>query len=124
LAQVSTEIQHLSDQSFTMNIQLKNRQVILSLQDMFTMKYLEAKLGSFVEVNVLTPNLIKSICENDVNEAYIDSLETLTQLIKTANQNLQQKEGTISLKETQPQLEKLKSKANFSKNFLTSKGCC
>ena len=66
-----------------MNIKLKNRRAV------------EARLQTFLEGIVVPPTLIVSICENDVNEEYVESLKILNDKLKYASSGENKKQRFV-----------------------------
>ena len=56
LCGISDEIRHLQDQSANMNLELTNRREV------------QSKLQAFLDNVALPENMIKTICEGDINE--------------------------------------------------------
>ena len=73
LGGISDDIKHLQDDSLSMNIKLKNRRAV------------EARLQTFLEGIVVPPALVISICESEINESYVESLQTLNDKLKFAS---------------------------------------
>jgi vacuolar protein sorting-associated protein 52 len=73
LGGISDDIKHLQDDSLSMNIKLKNRRAV------------EGRLQTFLEGIVVPPALVVSICDTDVNEAYVESLKILNDKLKYAS---------------------------------------
>lgn len=65
LGGISDEIRHLQDESIGMNVKLKNR------------RETEEKLQAYLDQVAVTPSLIRTIDEGEVNEAYLHALVTL-----------------------------------------------
>ena len=73
LGGISDDIKHLQDDSLSMNIKLKNRRAV------------EARLQTFLEGIVVPPALVVSVCDSEVNEAYVESLQILNDKLKYAS---------------------------------------
>ena len=65
LGKISSEIRSLQEQSLGMSIKLRNR------------KAAERRLGAFVEEITVPPELIASVLDDDVSEAYLERLVEL-----------------------------------------------
>ncbi|KAL0483883.1 vacuolar protein sorting protein VPS52 [Acrasis kona] len=97
LGNISDEIKTLQDESFSMNIRLKNR------------RSAEEKLASFINQSVIDNALVHNVCEEEVNEAYLDYLITLDM----RNDFLKNSDNvsTQAAQELIPKLDKLNVKA-------------
>ena len=73
LGGISDDIKHLQDDSLSMNIKLKNRRAV------------EGRLQTFLEGIVVPPALVVSICDSEVNESYVESLQILNDKLKYAS---------------------------------------
>eukprot|EP00002_Diphylleia_rotans_P031846 TRINITY_DN6636_c0_g1_i1.p1 TRINITY_DN6636_c0_g1~~TRINITY_DN6636_c0_g1_i1.p1 ORF type:complete len:521 (-),score=116.34 TRINITY_DN6636_c0_g1_i1:1257-2819(-) len=94
LGNISSEIKLLQDQSHSMTVSLANR------------KKVEEDMVSFIERVAVPASLIKSICEDPINERFIDDLKVLhDKLVFCSTQRAQ------AIHEISPELERLKIKA-------------
>ncbi|KAJ3205852.1 Histone acetyltransferase kat2b [Clydaea vesicula] len=97
LFQISAEIETLQNKSRLLSTRLKNRTDI------------ELKLHNVLEGIVVGPDLIKKICEGEVNEFFLLHLAELN--AKMTFVKNQQANKIFSLKEVGPELERLRLKA-------------
>ena len=65
LGNISSEIKHLQEESLSMKLKLRNRKAV------------ESKLRQFIDAVALPPDLINSVCEAEVNEAYLEYIVSL-----------------------------------------------
>jgi hypothetical protein len=106
LGDVSETVKVLEDQSFMMNVQLKNR------------KSINMSLGSLIQELEISPQLLKRVTL-DVDEKY---LENLIEIDKKIDFVTSFKSESLALNQMKPVLEKLKSiSVGKVKNFLMSK---
>ncbi|KAJ3264935.1 hypothetical protein HDU76_012113, partial [Blyttiomyces sp. JEL0837] len=96
LANISSEIEALQEQSQTLNIKLNNRK---NGQDL---------LNGVLEGIVVEPDLIKKICEGEVNEFFLQHLLDLNK--KMAYVKSQKGSHIRALKDVGPELERLRLK--------------
>ncbi|CCI49287.1 unnamed protein product [Albugo candida] len=103
LGGISDEIRTLQEESVGMNLQLKNRQET------------ENRLNDYLDRVVMTPSLVRSIDEAEINEEYIQSLIKLDTKLKYANETKDAEEtdsaDLMALKETEMHLRNLKLRA-------------
>uniref|UniRef100_A0A0G4FCE6 Vacuolar protein sorting-associated protein 52 homolog n=1 Tax=Chromera velia CCMP2878 TaxID=1169474 RepID=A0A0G4FCE6_9ALVE len=97
LTGISSQIRKLQTDSMTMNIKLQNR------------KSAHEVLSAYLDQIVVTPQLIKTICDGEVNERYLEALEELTRKLEHARQPGMQEHPASAA--SVPELEKLESKA-------------
>lgn len=108
LSSISDEIRMLQGDSLAMNVKLRNRR---SLQSLMT---------EYVSSVVVSPILVRQICEEEINESYLDYLLELNKKLDHMKQNDMQK--LPSCAQSAPELEKLRAKAVARvKDFLVSK---
>ncbi|KAI8809917.1 Sac2 family-domain-containing protein [Cladochytrium replicatum] len=108
LAKISAEIETLQDQSQSMNIRLKNRIAV------------ESQLNTVLEGIVISPDLIKKICEGEINEFFVQHLQELNR--KMTYVKSQQGVHIRAYKDVAPELERLRFKAaEKSREFLLKK---
>ncbi|KAI9350471.1 Sac2 family-domain-containing protein, partial [Zopfochytrium polystomum] len=108
LAKISGEIQSLQEQSLTLTIKLKNR------------TNSQNQLNTALEGLVVSPDLIKKICEGEVNEFYLQHLHDLNK--KMTYVKSQRGSHIRALKDVGPELERLRLKASEKiRDFLTKK---
>lgn len=103
LGNISTSIKTLQDQSFSMNLQLKNR------------KTTEILIGNYIDNITITPQLIKRVNDDDVNDKYLENLIDLNAKADCIAQH----STTQSVLEIKPVHEKLVARAAYKvKIFL------
>jgi len=108
LTTISDEIRMLQGDSLAMNVKLRNRRALQSL------------MTEYVSSVVVSPQLIKQICDEEINEAYLDYLSELNRKLDHVKQNDMQK--LPSCAQSAPELEKLRTKAVARiKEFLLTK---
>ncbi|TPX48681.1 hypothetical protein SeMB42_g02918 [Synchytrium endobioticum] len=108
LGKISEEIEMLQEQSHTMNIKHKNR------------TSLEALLNTVLDGIVISPDLIKKICEGEVNDFFLTHLNALNQ--KMSFVKSQQNKHVRAFKDVGPELERLRLKATEKiREFLLRK---
>lgn len=104
LGNISSEIKSLQEQSQNMNVSLKNR------------KKIDEKLSNFLSQITLSPNLVESICNKEIDEEYINFINELREKlaffktegkIKTDNSEV----VAIAMQEIFPEIRKLNTKA-------------
>ena len=98
LANISSEIRTLQEQSMSMSVKLRNR------------KAAEALLGDFVENISVPPSLIEEIVEEDISETYVESLKLLHEKLQFAKRDKLARQSKALL-DVEPELEKLRIKA-------------
>jgi hypothetical protein len=108
LGGISEEIKHLQDESLSMSIRLKNRRAA------------EEKLHRFLDNSSVTAGMAENIISTDVNEAFLESVVSLSNKLKYLQQATPPKDGssidippidTYVGRTLLPELEKLKIKA-------------
>jgi len=97
LSSISAQIKYLQDESLSMNVKLRNR------------KAAEVQLSSFIQNIVVPPDLISAICENEVNEVYLEYVIELNKKVTFAKQ--ESTAMTSSCADMAPELEKLRQKS-------------
>eukprot|EP01136_Pigoraptor_vietnamica_P026923 Opistho-1_new@82539 len=108
LGNISSEIQTLQDQSLSMNVKLKNRKIV------------QNRLSSFLEQIALSPELVASICDGEVNDTYIDNLVTLSEKIAFVKQHSASR--SLACEDVEPEYDKLLAKATDKvRDFLVSR---
>ncbi|TPX37558.1 hypothetical protein SmJEL517_g00456 [Synchytrium microbalum] len=108
LGKISEEIETLQEQSHTMNIKLKNR------------TNLETLLNAVLDGVVISPDLIKKICEGEVNDFFLTHLNDLNK--KMSYVKAQQNKHVRAFKDVGPELERLRLKATEKiREFLLRK---
>jgi hypothetical protein len=108
LSGISDEIKQLQGDSLTMNVKLRNRRSLQSL------------MSEYVNSVVVSPQLIRQICEEEVNETYLDYLTELNKKLEHMRQSDMQR--LPSCAQSAPELEKLRTKAvSRIKDFLLQK---
>ncbi|KAL2619828.1 hypothetical protein R1flu_000033 [Riccia fluitans] len=109
LGSISSEIKSLQEQSMTMGVKLKNRRAA------------ELKLARFIEEVVVSPNMIDTIVDGEVNEEYIRVLQVLSKKLKFLSDNAVLKDSA-AMKDVIPELERLRVKAASKiREFLMQK---
>ncbi|KAJ3165680.1 hypothetical protein HDU88_003873 [Geranomyces variabilis] len=105
LGTISGEIEILQEQSQSMNIRLRNR------------TNMQQSLNTVLEGVVISPDLIRKICEGEVNEFFLQHLADLNK--KMSFVKSQQGQHVKAFKDVGPELERLRLKAaEKSKEFL------
>lgn len=104
LGNISSEIKSLQEQSHSMSISLKNR------------KNLDDKLGSYLHQITLSPTLIESICNKEIDEDYIHYINELREKLvffKDENKVITPhgEVTAISMQEVFPEIRRLNTKA-------------
>eukprot|EP00696_Hemimastix_kukwesjijk_P019728 gnl/Hemi2/908_TR322_c0_g1_i1.p1 gnl/Hemi2/908_TR322_c0_g1~~gnl/Hemi2/908_TR322_c0_g1_i1.p1 ORF type:complete len:714 (-),score=237.10 gnl/Hemi2/908_TR322_c0_g1_i1:216-2357(-) len=108
LATISSEIRHLQDESLQMTLRLENR------------KQAEARLGRFITDIALPPDMIKHICEDEVNDSYLEYLLAFDK--KVGFVSSAEAAGTEAKRDLEPEIEKLRVRAtNRVGEFLLSR---
>jgi len=108
LASISAQIKFLQDESLAMNVKLRNR------------KSAEGELSSFIQQIVVPPDLISSICEGEVNEAYLEYVIELNKKVAFARKD--STAMTSACADIAPELEKLRIKSVHKiRNFLLAR---
>lgn len=108
LSGISHEIKQLQGDSLAMNVKLRNRRALQSM------------MSEYVNSVVVSPQLVKQICEEEVNEAYLEYLTELNKKLDHVKQSDMQR--LPSCAQSAPELEKLRVKAvSRIKDFLLQK---
>jgi len=108
LSSISDEIRTLQGDSLQMNMKLRNRRALQSL------------MSEYVNSVVVSPTLVRQICEEEINESYLDCLSELNKKLEHVKQQEMQK--LPSCAQSTPQLENLRAKAvSRVKDFLLAK---
>jgi len=108
LSTISDEIRMLQGDSLQMNLKLQNRRALQSL------------MSDYVGSVVVSPQLVRQICEEEINEAYLGHLSELNKKLDHVKQQEMQK--LPSCAQSAPELEKLRTKAVARiKDFLLQK---
>mmetsp|Transcript_87441 Transcript_87441/g.183000 ORF Transcript_87441/g.183000 Transcript_87441/m.183000 type:complete len:721 (-) Transcript_87441:102-2264(-) len=108
LSCISDELRLLQGDSLQMNMKLRNRRALQSL------------MSEYVDSVVLSPTLIRQICEEEINEKYLEYLSVLNRKLEHVKQQEMQK--LPSCAQSTPQLESLRTKAVARiKDFLLQK---
>jgi hypothetical protein len=108
LSGISDEIKLLQGDSLSMNVKLRNRRALQSL------------MSDYVSSVVVSPTLVRQICEEEINEQYLDFLTELNKKLDHVKANDMQK--LPSAAQSAPELERLRVKAvSRIKDFLLQK---
>ncbi|CAE8584800.1 unnamed protein product, partial [Polarella glacialis] len=108
LSTISDEIRMLQGDSLQMNMKLRNRRALQSL------------MSEYVSSVVVSPQLVRQICDEEINEAYLNYLSELNKKLDHVKQQEMQK--LPSCAQSAPELEKLRTKAVARiKDFLLQK---
>ncbi|CAJ1448888.1 unnamed protein product, partial [Effrenium voratum] len=108
LSGISEEIRMLQGSSLQMNLKLQNRRALQSL------------MSDYVSSVVVSPQLVRQICEEEINEAYLGYLSELNKKLDHVKQ--QEMQRLPSCAQSAPELEKLRTKAVARiKDFLLQK---
>jgi len=108
LSGISDEIRTLQSDSLSMNVKLRNRRSLQSL------------MGEYVNSVVVSPQLVRQICDEEVNEQYLDYLTELNKKLEHMKTNDMQR--LPSCAQSAPEIEKLRVKAIARiKEFLVQK---
>jgi DNA repair ATPase RecN len=108
LSTISDEIKMLQGDSLAMNVKLRNRRALQSL------------MSEYVSSVVVSPQLVRQICEEEINEQYLDYLTELNKKLDHVKQNDMQKFPSCA--QSAPELERLRTKAvSRIKDFLLQK---
>jgi len=94
LSGISDEIRMLQSDSLQMNMKLRNRRALQSL------------MSEYVSSVVVSPQLVRHICEEEINETYLDYLTELNRKLDHVKQQEMQK--LPSCAQSAPELEKLR----------------
>jgi len=94
LSNISAQIKFLQDESLSMNVKLRNR------------KAAETQLSGFIDNLVVPPQLVSSISEGEVNEAYLEYVLELNKKVAFAKQETTA--TTSAAADIAPELEKLR----------------
>eukprot|EP00051_Salpingoeca_urceolata_P032791 m.17456 g.17456 ORF g.17456 m.17456 type:complete len:709 (+) comp5458_c0_seq1:1117-3243(+) len=107
LGNISGEIQSLQEQSLGMSVKLRNRKAV------------QADLGTFVNGMVISPQLVDTICQGQVNEDFQEALQQLHEKLEFVEE---QGEETASVTDVSLDLERLKIKATAkTREYMLSK---
>jgi len=96
LSSISAEIRELQANSMDMNVKLRNR------------RSAQKVLKEYVNRVVVSPDLVYRICEDEVNESYLNCLEELTQKLEYADSDFA---STPAAQQSLPEIERLRAKA-------------
>mmetsp|Transcript_80659 Transcript_80659/g.179204 ORF Transcript_80659/g.179204 Transcript_80659/m.179204 type:complete len:728 (-) Transcript_80659:56-2239(-) len=108
LSSISDEIRLLQGDSLQMNMKLRNRRALQSL------------MSEYVSSVVVSPHLVRQICEEEINETYLDYLLELNKKLDHVKQTEMQRLPSAS--QSAPELERLRTKAVARiKDFLLQK---
>lgn len=99
LGSISTAIRTLQDESSAMSLKLQNRQAV------------SAKVAEFVQNAVISEEMAKQLFHAEVNEAYMEYLTELNKKTEFIRQSHGSPEVALAVKEVEPVLAKLKTKA-------------
>ncbi|RLN71967.1 hypothetical protein BBJ28_00014276 [Nothophytophthora sp. Chile5] len=108
LGGISDEIRHLQDESIGMNVRLKNR------------RETEERLQTYLDQVAVSPSLVRTIDESEINEAYLHALVTLNGKLRYAALTEPDPSGssfdlvpsqTAAFKDVDTQLQKLRARA-------------
>lgn len=97
LSTISDEIRMLQGDSLTMNVKLRNRRQLQSL------------MSDYVNSVVVGPQLVKQICDAEIDEQYLDYLAELNRKLDHVKQTEMQK--LPSCAQSAPEVERLRTKA-------------
>eukprot|EP01104_Vermistella_antarctica_P010462 TRINITY_DN279_c1_g4_i1.p1 TRINITY_DN279_c1_g4~~TRINITY_DN279_c1_g4_i1.p1 ORF type:complete len:919 (-),score=301.86 TRINITY_DN279_c1_g4_i1:59-2785(-) len=112
LGNISDEIKYLQDKSSSMSVKLKNR------------KDVGRQLSTYLEELVLPAHIVKQICEEDVNEAYLEYLTELNKRVEFFDLQTTKAKRDVpqSCQDIEPELERLRLKAVYKiRIFLFTK---
>ncbi|RKP40437.1 Sac2 family-domain-containing protein [Dimargaris cristalligena] len=110
LGNINQEIRDLQDQSVSMSVRLKNRQQV------------EDQLERAIDGLAITPALITSICDHEVNQSYIEPLLELDHKIRVFRHQSSKNRTILALADTGPELERLRLVAAAKvRHFLLNK---
>eukprot|EP01018_Ginkgo_biloba_P025458 Gb_30516 [translate_table: standard] len=98
IGSISSEIKTLQEKSMGMGLKLKNRRVT------------ELKLARFIEDIVVSPKMVDTIVDGEVNEEYVRTLQMLSKKLKFVEVDSMAK-TSAALKDVEPELERLRQKA-------------
>mmetsp|Transcript_14715 Transcript_14715/g.41855 ORF Transcript_14715/g.41855 Transcript_14715/m.41855 type:complete len:710 (-) Transcript_14715:231-2360(-) len=99
LGNISTEIKALQDQSSSLSVQLNNRKEVCE------------KLSAYIDSVAVSSQLIRCICDAEVNEAYIAYIIALNRKMMFVRHHKKTNPNTASIRDVEPQLRKLRDKA-------------
>lgn len=109
LGSISSEIKSLQEQSMSMGIKLKNRKVA------------EAKLATFIEEVVVPPGMIDTIVDGEVNEEYVNVLQSLSKKLTYVAES-KGSTDSLAMQDVIPEFERLRAKAVVkAREFLMQK---
>eukprot|EP00929_Paragymnodinium_shiwhaense_P014395 TRINITY_DN122300_c0_g1_i1.p1 TRINITY_DN122300_c0_g1~~TRINITY_DN122300_c0_g1_i1.p1 ORF type:complete len:705 (-),score=222.94 TRINITY_DN122300_c0_g1_i1:93-2207(-) len=108
LSGISDEIKNLQGDSLSMNVKLRNRRALQSL------------MTEYVTSVVVSPQLVRQITEEEINETYLDYTVELNKKLEHVKQNDMQR--LPSCAQSTPELERLRTIAvSRIKDFLLQK---
>lgn len=108
LSSISDEIKMLQGDSLSMNVKLRNRRALQSL------------MTEYVSSVVVSPQLVKQISDEEINETYLEYLTELNKKLDHVKQNDMQKFPSCA--QSAPELERLRTMAvSRIKDFLLQK---
>ena len=96
---IKDDMTSLQKRSLNMNISLKNR------------KEISDRISEFVEGSVLEPELIADICNKEIDEHYVLSINRLRAKIEYLSSHQQEFAGAALTRELEPELQRLNRKA-------------
>ena len=108
LGEISSQVDMLQEKSMTMNISLTNR------------KNLEKQLHAFLNSIIISPEIVNSVCNDEIDENFIQKVEKVHAILNNLkNPNIPASDAILELV---PEIEKLKFKlCSRLRNFLMSK---
>ncbi|KAJ1994889.1 Vacuolar protein sorting-associated protein 52 [Coemansia spiralis] len=110
LGNINNDIQALQSDSLSMSIRLKNRIVT------------EKQLGRIIQGIVVSPESVRTICDGEVNEKYLECLIEVNKKIAYLRVHNRQHRKLKAFQEMQPELERLCLKASSKiREFLLEK---
>ncbi|PIA18916.1 Vps52-domain-containing protein [Coemansia reversa NRRL 1564] len=110
LGTINSEIQTLQSDSLSMSQRLKNRVVA------------EKQLSKIIQGVVLAPDAVKTICDGEVNEKYLECLIEVNKKIAYMRVHGKQHHKLRAFQEVQPELDRLRLKASSRvREFLLDK---
>ncbi|KXS13007.1 Vps52-domain-containing protein [Gonapodya prolifera JEL478] len=109
LGGLAEEIRDLKERSERMDVKLKNRSAV------------ERQLSVLLDGVVLSPSLIRKICDGEINDSYMEAVQLLTDKIAYVK-GQQGKHVLRAFKEIGPELERLRLKATERlRDYITDK---
>ncbi|KAJ2827346.1 Vacuolar protein sorting-associated protein 52, partial [Coemansia erecta] len=110
LGAINTDIQALQSDSLSMSQQLKNRVVA------------EKQLDKIIQGVVVEPEAVRTICDGEVNEKYLECLIEVNKKIAYMRVHSKQHRKLKAFQEVQPELDRLRLKASARiRQFLLDK---